>query len=315
MILYFCPDATIKSAGIRILYRHVEMLARNEFPAAILHQTPGFRVPDVPQAPIRYASAAGGLSPGDVLVIPEGWPNVMQAVRASAVRKIVIALNWRYPYRSLSGLDDWRTYGVERIITHSSFIGEFLTRAMSLPSHVVAWGIDPRLYYYRAEEKTAQIVFIRRKQDHVEELQRVLQSRNPAFIERIAWKGLHDLAEVDYARELRRSWVFLNLSHAEGLPCSLLKAMRAGTFVAGYNSVGGQRELIGDGERRNCILAENLDYPTLARRLEPLLTDLLAGNADGWAVLRENALAASAPYTPEAEEASVVGLWREILEA
>ena len=36
-IFYFCPDLEVKSGGVRRLYRHVDILVRNGFSAAILH--------------------------------------------------------------------------------------------------------------------------------------------------------------------------------------------------------------------------------------------------------------------------------------
>jgi hypothetical protein len=105
----------------------------------------------------------------------------------------------------------------------------------------------------------------------------------------------------------------MNMSEAEGLPLPLLEAMRAGTLVAGYNSVGGQQELIGEGPMQNCVLAATLDYVTLARRLEPVPEDVLRGDMSRWSTIRENAMTLGRQYTKEAEEASIVGAWQEIL--
>lgn len=74
-----------------------------------------------------------------------------------------------------------------------------------------------------------QVTFITRKAPQIEELKRALRRRRAEFVERINWLGLDGVSEIDYVREIRRSRLFLNLSPAEGLPCSLLEAMRAGT--------------------------------------------------------------------------------------
>jgi len=66
MILYFCPDVTVKSAGIRILYRHVQLLNRHRLPAAILHPKAGFSMPDMPSVPVRYLSRAEKFNEGDI---------------------------------------------------------------------------------------------------------------------------------------------------------------------------------------------------------------------------------------------------------
>jgi hypothetical protein len=315
MIYYLCPDLNVKSAGIRILYRHVELLNRHGFAAAILHQHAGFSMPDVPPVPVRYLALPETLNKADIVVIPEGFPHLMQALQAMPLRRFAIALNWHYAYAALPGLWDWRAFGIERILTHSPFIADYLGWSMQLPCHVFVWGINPDLYFFEAGCKTASVVYISRKQTHVEELKSVLHSRCPRFITEIRWQGLDSLSEIEYARLVRSAGVFLNLSAAEGLPCSLLEAMRSGTLVAGYNSVGARDELVGEGERQNCILAANADYPHLARLLEPALKDLLAGDLSPWVRVIHNGIQTSNAYTREAEEASVLAMWRGLIGA
>lgn len=248
-------------------------------------------------------------------MIPEGFTSVMEALKEHPLRRIVISLNWSYIYPPLRQRMDWRDLGIERAIVNSPFVGEFIEWSMSLPTHLFTLGIDPSLYYHTPAEKVPQISYIERKQTTCEYLQRVLHSRNPAFVKEIAWKGHSDLSEADYAREIRKSVIFLNLSPAEGLPYSMLEAMRAGALVVGYNGVGGQRELIGEGEKQNCVLSENFDYVTLARRLEPLLSDILEGDFARWGHVLRAGLELSNQYTMEEEERTVLGMWDEILDA
>jgi hypothetical protein len=312
-IFYFCPDVVMKSAGIRTLYRHVSHLVKNGLQAAILHQNAGFQMPEVIPVPVRYLSVPGSLIAGDIVVIPEGLPNVMLQLKDAPLRRIAIAQNWSYVYVGLPEGTDWRHLGIERILTYPEHTGEFLSWAMNLPVHVFEWGIRDDLFYFRREEKERQITYIKRKQHNIEILKRVLCSRRPNYISDIRWLALDGLSEEDYAREIRRSTVFLSLSTAEGLYAPFFEAMRSGTLVGGYHGVGAQRALIPSGPNQNCVIAENEDYITLARRLEPLLADLLKGDLSDWQKLIDNGLQTSARYTLEREEASIVAIWREIL--
>lgn len=312
-IFYFCPDRTVKSAGIRTLYRHVAHLVKNGFPAAILHLKQGFHMPDAIPVPVRYLSARGTLKAGDILVIPEGFPNVMAKFKDVPVRKIAIAQNWSYAYRALTGKLDWRHFGVERILAYPEPTCEFLGWAMRLPAHAFEWGIRADLFSHHPEEKVRQVAYIKRKQGRMDVFKRVLHSRCPRYITDIRWLAMDGLSEEEYARELRRSTVFLNLSTAEGLYAPFFEAMRSGTIVAGYNGVGARQALIASGPDKNCIMAENEDYISLAYQLEPLLDDILTGDLKRWKPLIDNGLKTSAAYTLEREEASVVAIWREIL--
>jgi len=310
LILYYCPERKSKSAGIRVIYRQVQILLKHGYQVAIFHETPGFKYPDVPEVPIRYTNQP--LNRRDIMVVPEGFPPVMAEAAELGLRVIVMALSWCYVYQTLPDGTDWRAYHVERVLTNSPVIADFVAWTMKLPVHVFRWAIDPQLYYYAPQEKVRQLTYISRKADKMQDLKRMLHSRDARFIDQLTWKGLGGLTEADYAREVRRSAVFVNMSPAEGLCCSVWEAMRSGTLVAGFNSVGLKHELIGDGDGQNCILAENMDYVELAYKLEPLLIDLLADNLSRWERIRDNALAAAAPYTPDAEEQSVLAMWKNI---
>lgn len=313
MIYYFCPDMEVKSAGIRLLYRHVQLLQRNGIPAFILHHQEGFRRADLGDVPVRWLSVPRTLVAGDLVVVPEGYPGVMKALQTLPLRRFVIALGWAYIYKAIDGFYDWRAFNIERVLVSSPFVDDFVRWSMGLPTSRFVTGIDEQLYHYRPDEKVAQVSYIARK-GNCEELRRALFSRDRTLIEGITWKAHSALTEAEYAAEIRKSRVFLNLSEAEGLPLSMLEAMRAGTIVLGYHSVGGQRELIGSGPLQNCVLAENLDYVTLARHAEGLLRDVRDGRMDRWAACIANGLATASAFTMEAEEKSVVALWRDLLD-
>src|SRR5262249_5703848 len=144
------------------------------FKAAILHELPGFRAPDMPaSAPVVNAPLLQVLKQGDIVVIPEGAPPPMlNAIKSLPIRRIMIVLNWQYAYQSLGDRMDWRTFNVERIITHSPHIADFIGWAMRLEGHVFVWGIDEKLYYPAMDEKQPHIVYIKRKQGEIPELMR-----------------------------------------------------------------------------------------------------------------------------------------------
>lgn len=311
MIYYFCPDQKIKSSGIRLLYRHVQLLNKNGIRAAILHTQEGFYREDLPAVPIAALCALPPFFSDDIVVIPEGFPVFMEFFKNSPLRCVVIALSWAYIYSTLSEKIDWRNYNIECVLTNSLFTKEFVSWAMALPTHYFVTGIDSTLYY--RSEKSLRIVYIERKKDQCDELRKALYSHDPRNMELFTWEGLEGLNESEYAAKVRGSTLFLNLSHAEGFPLTMLEAMQAETIVAGYNGVGGQKELIGQGKKQNCILAENLDYVTLAKKMAPLLADLAKGEGKKWEFLIANGLSLSARYTLEKEEASIIAVWKEIL--
>jgi glycosyltransferase involved in cell wall biosynthesis len=314
MIYYCCPDLEYLSSGVRLLYRHVEVLLSRGIDAAILHDQVGFRYKDSSDVPVYWRKSDRVLDGSDIVVIPEGVASIMAEMQARAVRRVIIALNWHYIYNALEDAVDWRNYGVERAISNSPFIAEMVNWAMGIPCDVFRWGINDKLYYTEPV-KSRRIVYIERKKGCVRHLMRLLWSRNPKFVQQIEWVALDGLSESDYARAIRESAVFLTLSMFEGLPASSLEAMRSGTIVVGFNGVGGQRELIGQGENQNCVIADNNDYVTLAQRITPLLEDMLRGDVTRWTGICNIGIKTSAAYTREAETQSILSIWNNILGA
>ena len=318
-IFYFCPDLRVKSGGVRRLYRHVDILARNGFSAAILHAKKDFVLADQPRVPVEYLQKSGTLKKDDIVVIPEGFPGLMLKLKDHPIRRFVIALSWSYIFSMLPDGMDWRNFNIERILVVCPTIGEMITWSMGLPTHLIDFAINPNLYHYRAENKKRQIAYIQNKARDIDAFRRLLSARNPNYVRHFEWVALKDLNETDYAVRIRESSIFLNLSTAEGLLNSCFEAMAAGCIVAGFNSVGGQDMLVGQGALQNSIVAQNGDYVSLAYRIEPLLQDLLNNNRQPWEQIIQNGINRAARHTPAAEEKSVIDFWnlfgRDVLHA
>lgn len=312
MIHYFCPDQQIKSGGIRQIYRHVEMLVKHGLPAFVLHTESGYRVPDLPEVPIKYLQESNCLASGNIMVIPEGFPGVMMKTRNMPLRRFAFALNWSYIFKGLE-TENWRDFGIERVITVLPFIADLIEWSMGLPVDVLDFTIEPSLYYPDQAAKRKKIVYFARKAECVIELTHMLRSRRPMWLNEIEWVKMENLAEPDYAREMREAMIYLALGTAEGLNQTVYEAMRCRTLVAGFNGIGLQGVMIGDGKEQNCILAENGDYITLGMRLEPALNDLVAGNFNNWQTVIERGEVLAAPHTYEAEELSLLKFWQDVL--
>jgi hypothetical protein len=310
-IYYFCPDIALKSAGIRRLYRHVSALDSAGFEAYILHNKVGFRCNDMPAVPVRYLEQKP-FEANDIIVIPEGCPTIMAALKDEPVRRFAIALNWDYVFKHLPPDTNWHAFNIERVITVSAPIAEMVSWSMGLPTHVLASSIDHRLYYFDKSNKRPHVVYIARKAAHADHLKRLLGARNPAFTHDFKWMGLDGLTENAYADHIRRAAVFLNLSLAEGYPTSCLEAMASGTLVASYRSMGADALLCGQGPGQNCLLTPIGDYPALAFALEPFLTALCNGEMSMWNRVLSNGLETVSGLTAQAEAHALISFWREI---
>lgn len=322
MIYYYCPLFIAKTAGGRRLFRHIDILVKAGIPAAILVEAEYIWLEDMPLVPMHYLTRLK-IQAHDIFVFPEGALMPLVRIKKICIQKHlnqvkigIIALNLFCIYRVIAnhieGYHDWKSIGIDFVLTNSKYTADFVSWAMRLPTYVVKSNIDPEYFFFEKEKKRLQIIFIHRKKGHVQILKRVLASRNKAFVEKFIWKGLEGLSINDYAQEVRASSIFLNLSLKGGFPTAGFEAMRSGTIYAGYNAGGGKGELIGDGDNQNCILAENDDYVALAQKLEPLLLDLIQNNAKlshNWQNIIANGLQLSDAHNPKTEQQSVLDFW------
>ncbi|MCM8527580.1 MAG: hypothetical protein NE327_13760 [Lentisphaeraceae bacterium] len=313
MIFYYCPDSEVKSAGIRRLYEHVHVLIKAGFNAAVLHNKADFRRKDLPDVEVKGLDQQGILKQSDTVVFPEGFPGLMSEFKDIPVRKMVICLSWTYVFGGLPERVSWRDFGIERIIGDSEYTTEMVGWAMNLPSHCIVNQLNDKLYYKQPlNGKKKKVVFISRKGQKVPLLLRVLHTRNPDFINKIQWVGLDGLNEDEFAGHVREASIFLNMSEAEGLAHSCFEAMRSGTLLCGYSSIGGQRVFIGGGDEQNAVIAETGDYLSLAWLMEPLLEDLLNDRYEEWQSIADKAYKDTLHMTSENFESQLVSFWKKV---
>ena len=143
-------------------------------------------------------------------------------------------------------------------------------------------------------------------------LSRKLKKRTIKFISEIEWLPLDGLEEDEYARHIREAAVFVNVSMEEGILNASFQAMRCNTLLAGFDSIGGQESIIGEGEEQNYIIAQTGDYLSLAWLMEPLLEDILRGDLSDWERQKKNGYLLAASMTEEKECESVISFWKRM---
>lgn len=300
-IYYFCLDAPQPSGGVKTLYRHVHLLNRIGFDAAIVHQKRGFRLDwhgyDVP---VIWAEDRPPLTSADCLVIPEVMPEIMAQTAAFGGRRLVIALSWQPGYSRLRPGQSWRDFGIEEVITCSSVIQRWLKWSMGVDATLFQRCVDPEQYYFAPAEKEQRIAYMTRKDRSGEWLQGVLSQRD-GDLKKFSWLALRNLTEKEYARALRGSQIFLPTTQQEGMHISVLEAMACGALVIGYSGVGGGEYMVGSGPTQNCVLVENGNLPELGIVLEQTLR-VWSQNEGAFAPIIQNGLVTARSFqNPETE--------------
>ncbi len=303
-ILYFCPDFPQPSGGIKTLYRHVRRLKEMGFDAWIVHQKRPFQVTwHGYEAPTIWLSDRPQFTPRDVLVIPEVMPQIMQQTARFAGERIVIALSWSPTYWNLPHGQTWRSYGIERVMTKSPLIKEYLRWSMGIESTLISEYVNEARYRFTPEQKRPKVCYLTRKERSAAWLHSILCAKGAPFTE-FEWMALRGLSENEYAHHMREATVYVSTNMQEGMNTSVLEAMACGCLVVGYSGIGGVY-MEGEGAGQNCILVENGNVPALGKQLEQTLCRLAADLAAFNQITENGRRTASAYQNPDDEAASL----------
>lgn len=296
--------------GVRMLYRHVDILNANGFDAAIVHSSSGFRI-DWFQHSTRVLHMPVKLNEQDIAVFAEvgglkiaGW--------APGHRKVIFNQNayytfLRYPMEGRVETPYLHPEVVATIVV-SEDSRQYLQHVFpSLPIHRIRYSIDPKLYF--PQEKKRQICFMPRKnKEDAKQVLYILRYRKKLA----GWtiRPIDGVSEARAAEILRESAIFLSFGHPEGFGLPPAEAMAAECIVIGYDGGDGAEYWPGHGIRIE--MGNTLAYAQAVERVledygrDPARLKLMAHDAGRF--VRDT-------YSPEAERQSIVECWEKIIES
>jgi hypothetical protein len=316
-VLVLTPDFDHPSAGVRTMYRHVDVLGSAGVPAEVLHRRPGFRpgwfTSDTPVSSL----ADREIGPEDLLVVGELDVELV-------ARHVGPGQPLRHVVLDQSGYLGWQ-HGPEEVARH--YVSPYAPLAVLATSRHVAEvaafahpGLDVRhvrlgidLDRFRPLEATGspavrRIAYMpRRGGEDVDLLRHLLAER--AVLDGWEVCPLDGLPADEVARILQRTDVFLSVSHREGFGMPPLEAMACGAYVVGYDALGGRE-----------FLRPDLSSPVVTGDVLALARELVAvleaeDAHPGW--LRERGLAAAdfvrTEYSPARERESVLAGYAGLL--
>jgi GT2 family glycosyltransferase/glycosyltransferase involved in cell wall biosynthesis/Flp pilus assembly protein TadD len=310
-VYYLCPDDDAPSGGIRVIYRHVDVLNDAGVPAAVLHSAPGFRCTWFEHATrIEYAGQAA--LDGAVVAIPEIYGPGIGGL-FPGVRKVVFNQNAYNTFNGYAAGQEAAAYRhpeVEAALVVSEDSADYLRLAFpGLRVLRTVNRIDPALFA-PAELRRRRIAFMPRRgaRDAAQALA-ILGARGA--LDGVDVVALDGLGEQEVAAALHDTLIFLSLGTAEGCPTPPKEAMASGCLTVGYTGQGGRE-----------FMLPGVAYPIeagavveLARTVEQLLAAHPGDPAPLPAAGRAAAELIRERHSPEHERESVLAAWRELLGA
>jgi hypothetical protein len=311
-VFIWVPDFARPTGGVRVMYRHVDILNDNGIPAAVMHQRRGFRCTWFANTTRVVSAKDVAIGPTDLLVV--GELDVDLLVRLNVpVQHVVLNQSGHLTWDADPGrvAEYYRSAGGPRaILTVSDFAADLLRFAFPRSDvRRVRIGLDIETFAPQVEDPARRLTYMPRR--GAADLQLVMHLlANTTVLDGWEVRSLHGLSHDAVRSELQQSRVFLSLSPQEGFGLPAAEAMACGNYVIGYHGQGGREFFLPEFSSP----VETSDVLAAARAVQRSI--LLDNESPGW--LRSRGLAASEhvrrTYSPANERADVIAAYSDLIE-
>lgn len=235
-IVYLSWPATEIAGGIKLAFRHVEILREGGFEALIA--TPGGELPHWFETTAPIADISQVAREEDVLVFPENHHGMLKRFASWPNRKVVFCQNQFMAFRGLAGSDSYADFGVSALICEGRHAADFCRRRFpALPTILMPVLIDGADFHFQSH-KRLQIAFAPRKRGlEAAFIHDLFRAANPEF-RSIPWVEISGVSEREVAQILKDSALYLSLCRFEAVGMSILEAFACGCMVAGFTGFG-----------------------------------------------------------------------------
>ncbi|MCC8194251.1 MAG: glycosyltransferase family 1 protein [Deltaproteobacteria bacterium] len=316
------------AARLRELGLDVALTGAETAPGLKTQAGNGFAV--MPWDAVSGRKGASFLRETDLLLIAEGWPNMMAPALAVKARTLVYAQNWAYVFSALPEGASWeRLPAAFLAVSHP--VARFVETMAKLPLAGIARpSIDTARFHPGSREggKTVRVAWMPRKNKALaEQIMRITEALDTKGKPRIERVVIHNMPPDEVARTLGSCHIFLASGFPEGCPLPPLEAMASGCLVVGFSGFGGWDYMRQAEPGRyvprvdlrpvpwngNGLFASDGDVVEAAFLLGHAVA-MVRENGPAYAAIREQALVTAAAYSADAQREEVRAVW-SLLEA
>lgn len=235
-IYYLCPEIDFPLGGVKVIYKHVDLLNQLGFEAFVLHNRKGFRCTWFDNN--TRISDGSNVNKEDFVVAPEIMVNKLFGF---SCRKIIFNQNVYYMPEVNLGCkpDAYLMKGLEKVIVVSEDNYDYLIdRYPDLNVSIVRNNIDSGIFSF-GKNKKKQIAYMSRKNpEHVNKIVSKLQ-KNPEVRE-WTFVDINQVSEQQVAQILQTTSIYLATGYPEGFGLPAAEALACGCKVIGYDGFGGR---------------------------------------------------------------------------
>jgi glycosyltransferase involved in cell wall biosynthesis len=341
-IVFLCPSSIIPSGGVKQIYRNVKLLLdlgvdvilvldndgaynkywlindyditpyyspslfltlySNSLKKKVLFESVKIKVKSIIKSLLKHSRWIWQVRVDDIIVIPEIWN---KDIRGVFLENDIIIFNQNcfYTVNNYANLDN-----LKGVLTVSKYAESFLKLIYQKDMvKRILLGIDTNVFSFEFSKKKIVCYMSRKRPDDIKQLL-FLTNLCEDFNE---WDFVNicNKSELEVARILKQSMIFLSTSDSEGFGLPPAEAMSCGCVVVGYDG-GGGREFFVEGLNFKIQSGDILEYYNC---LKEIVTDL-NNDFHRFDIVRKSASDfIKSRYGLEAEKKSVQEAWVELL--
>lgn len=249
------------------------------------------------------------VGPEDFLIIPEGFPNVMQKTMQVSCKRIVLAQSWFYVLLAMNPGQKWQHFGIQDVISVSDAITEYLNSAMpGLNIKSFKQGINRKLFKPTngISAKFPMVGFTGSRGAENKMKTHSIIKNFYAFYPHLKWIRFMELGNMDkeqFAERLSSCAFVLYTDDIAGFGTLPLEAMACGTHVVGWAPFGGKEYITNE----NGFWTTNGDIFTTAELLGVAIDKWLTGEMDNDEIQASYEKTLE-PYTEDKEKEGIINI-------
>ncbi len=248
----------------------------------------------------------------DILVIPEGFPNIMQMTAQISCKRVILAQSWAYVLTGMQSGQNWTHFGIRDVILVSHAITEFINTTMpGLKVKKIRQGINREVFKVPQKKsfKKPMIAFMSPRGEEtrlkVTNIIKMFQAVNPHY-RWIKFVELGGMSRKEFGERLSEFAFCLYTDEIAGFGTLPLEAMASGTHVIGWFPFG-SKEYVG---QNNGFWAQNGEIFQMVELIGVALDKWLAGEMDNDAIQNDYETLLS-KYTIEDEGDRIIEIFKE----
>lgn len=311
-VQFIVPDYNRPAGGVRVIYRHVDILNAAGIPAVVVHQQKGFRCTWFDhQTPVTDSGSAR-LGRDDIVVVPELDVDLMDRM-PPGVRYVIFNQNTHLTWRRAPGevdasySDDAGLVGIVAVSAHNEEVLRY--GFPDIDVHRIHISLDPAMFS-PGEDVPPRVISYMPRRGRGDDTQVLELLRRRGVLDGWTVRPLDGLTHAEVAEALRCSRIFLSFTYQEGFGLPAAEAMACGNYVIGYHGFAG-REFF---RPEFSAPIETGDVLAFSRAIEEAVLQDRSG--PDWC--RSRGLEASrfvlSEYAPDREVKEVVALYSDLLD-